>query len=87
MAKFSKAFHAALSITLVVVLALTGCSSNNGANSGVKEGTDNKPDSSKAAFVLGDQPLEFSFTAIMIGIRCLLGATIYRRNGLRRIRK
>jgi len=61
MAKFSKAFHAALSITLVVVLALTGCSSNNGVNSGVKEGTDNKPDSNKAAYVLGDQPLEFSF--------------------------
>ncbi|MGO4548400.1 extracellular solute-binding protein [Paenibacillus sp. 2TAB23] len=61
MTKFSKAFQAALSTTVVLGLVLTGCASNKEANSETGEGASNAPESTTAAYVLGEQPLEFSF--------------------------
>jgi putative aldouronate transport system substrate-binding protein len=61
MITFSKAFHTALSVTLVFVLVLAGCSSNKETNAGKTEGTNGSPNADTASFVLGEQPLEFSF--------------------------
>jgi ABC-type glycerol-3-phosphate transport system substrate-binding protein len=62
MATFNKAFHTALSVTLVVLLVLTGCSSNNkGENTGAEETANGKQEASATPYVLGEKPLEFSF--------------------------
>jgi putative aldouronate transport system substrate-binding protein len=60
-----KALHSALAITLIVLMVLTGCAKNNDSSAGTNQP---KSEASKdgdqpvsAGFVLGEQPLNFSF--------------------------
>ncbi|MFF2889714.1 extracellular solute-binding protein [Paenibacillus sp. NPDC057967] len=63
MKRWKRKLLASLSVTLVIVTALAGCSSSKDKNN--TEGSSNKPseptESASGAFELGAEPLEFSF--------------------------
>ncbi|MDQ0059339.1 extracellular solute-binding protein [Paenibacillus harenae] len=64
MKKVNKAFLSALSVTIVIVFALAGCSGSNNANEPAKEGNngeDGGTEQTSEAYELGKEPLEFSF--------------------------